>query len=514
MNKIFNVNLGGLPFSIDDNAFEVLNNYLRTLRQHFSQSDDCDEIIGDIESRLAELISTSLGSKGQIVGLRDVQNAIATMGTPEDFGIETSDNQSYTHQKNSGTEGGQKRRLFRDPDDKSLSGVCGGLTAYFGLRDASWLRLAFLLTTLAGGTGIFVYIVLWIVMPVARTSTDRLAMRGEPINVDNIARTIEESATRLGDRISEFDKSGKISRSVQRLGDFISNLIINVVNIIKKISGGILFVLLALIVVCWLAGIIAIFLISPFFSYLVPDSQWQAWLFGINVFFAVLIPTVSIVLFLIRLFYGKKVPLVWTIAMWVVWFANMSIAASLVTNFSTQFNHNSQETQSLNYTPLSDTLTLVAMQHPNGQLKIELDNIYISKEYLLCRDIFLKVEPTTNPNYSLEIKKESQGNTPTEAKNLAATIQYLPQFSQDSFRYWEAFEVTAGTRWRGQHINMVLKMPIGKKIKLKNPYQIIYDSYEEGLNDTNVPCFDNESAEYGIFEMTTKGLICGKSKSK
>ncbi len=522
MNKIFNVNLGGLPFSIDDNAFEALNQYLHTLRQHFSQSDDCDEIMGDIESRLAELFTTALGSRGQIIVLRDVQNAIATMGTPEDFGIETNENQTNTHKKAQATEGVFKRRLFRDPDDKAVGGVCGGLAAYFGLRDAAWLRLAFLALVAFGGMSVFVYIILWMVMPEAKTSADRLAMRGEPINAENIARTIEDGATRLGDKISELDKSGKIAKGLQNFGDFLNSLIKNTAYVFRKISVVFLIIVLATLLVTWVVSIVALYMVSPFFNYLVPEQSWQGWLFGFNVLIIFLVPTVSIVIFLIRIFLQKRMSLktAWIVdmSMWIFWFVNVSSAATLAANFSTQFNHNASEVESLSYTPSvtpsTDTFNIVRVPHPNGYLKINLDGIYISKDYLLCEDVSLKIIPTTNKDFSVEVQKNAQGGSPSEAKTLASKIQYMPKFSNDTFSFWQFLEVPANTKWRGQQIEMALKVPIGRKVKLGYlAHRINHDSYENDI-DYDSPCFDSDDPHFGIFEMSEKGLIATRKKAK
>lgn len=518
MNKIFNVNLGGLPFSIDDDAFEVLNQYLRTLRQHFSQSDDCDEIMGDIESRLAELFTTALGSRGQIIVLRDVQNAIATMGTPEDFGIETTEKQSNTHKKTTTTEGGEKRRLFRDPDEKALGGVCGGLAAYFGLRDAIWLRLAFLVTVSFGGMGVFIYAILWLVIPEAKTSADRLAMRGEPANVENIARTIEEGATQLGNRFSEFDKSGKIANALQSFGNFLNAVIKGFARVFQKMSFILLLIFLIALLGVWVSCTVGLYMVSPFFSYLMPEQWWQSWLFSFNVFVFFLVPTVSIVIFLIRVLLQKRMSLktAWIVdlSMWIFWFVNISSAAILAANFSTQFNHNASEVEMLSYTPSvspMDTLNIVRLEHPNGQLKINLGDIYVSKEYLLCSDVSLKLVPATSKEWSAEIRKYAEGSTPAEAKTLVSSIKYIPNFNKDTFSYWETLEVPAGTKWRGQRIELVVKVPIGKKVKLGDlTHSVRYESYEDGDDDS--ACFDDEEPNSGVFEMGAKGLFCAEMK--
>lgn len=203
MNKVLNINLGGYALTIDDDAYEYLSSYLDNLRRRFSESEGRDEILRDIESRLGELISGSMGNR-TIVMLPDVEAAIGIMGKPEDFGAEPIETRRTANAgKKSGGSIRTGRRLFRDEEDKVVSGVCSGLAAYFGIADPVWVRLVFvLLTFLSAGFWIPAYFLLLILVPPAKTAADRLAMRGEKINVDNIAREIEEGFDRLGNEFS------------------------------------------------------------------------------------------------------------------------------------------------------------------------------------------------------------------------------------------------------------------------------------------------------------------------
>ncbi len=208
MNKVFNVNLGGYPFTIDEDAYQQLDDYLTAIHGHFRASEGYEEITGDIEGRMAELFQESLEGR-TIVTLKDVENAIAVMGTPEEFGadpIEERPKSKKTKTKSKVIGAGIKtgKRLFRNPEDEMVAGVCSGIAAYFGIQDPLWIRLLFVLITLSGGFGIPAYLILWAIVPKAETSGDRLAMRGEPINVNNIAKTIEDELEDLSDKFSDF----------------------------------------------------------------------------------------------------------------------------------------------------------------------------------------------------------------------------------------------------------------------------------------------------------------------
>jgi len=179
MNKIFNINLGGYPFTIDEDAFQKLDKYLKTISGHFSASEGCDEIVSDIESRIAELFTEHL--KGR---------PIITM---------TSDSSEGSSNWKTG------KRLFREPDEQIIGGVCAGLAAYFGIHDPVWVRIAFAIGVFMG-FGLIIYVVLWIALPEAKTSGDKLSMRGEKIDVSNIAKKVEEEMNQLADSISEMTK--------------------------------------------------------------------------------------------------------------------------------------------------------------------------------------------------------------------------------------------------------------------------------------------------------------------
>ncbi len=209
MNKVIHINLGGMPFIIDEDAYEALRDYLAAIHSHFRNSEGYEEITADIEARLAELFRESMGHR-QIVTMKDVQEAIRIMGTPEVFEAEgesaAEGDAAPSGKQDAGAQPRWRtgRRLFRDPDDQVLGGVCSGLAAYLGIEDPIWVRLAFVLFTLSGGFGIPLYIILWIIVPEAKTASDRLAMRGEPINVSNIGKIIEEEMSQLSKRVSEF----------------------------------------------------------------------------------------------------------------------------------------------------------------------------------------------------------------------------------------------------------------------------------------------------------------------
>ena len=195
MNKTVTVNIGGMVFHIEELAYEKMKKYLDAIRGYFTSSDGRDEIIQDIESRMAEMFNERIGTVRQVVTEEDVDFVINTMGKPEQVAGEDDEN---NEQKGTSSRSryftGEKpyRRLFRDPDDKVISGVCSGFSHYVGI-DPIWIRLAFAVAFFVFGSGLLLYILLIVIIPKAQTPTDKLEMRGEPVNINNIKRTIEDA---------------------------------------------------------------------------------------------------------------------------------------------------------------------------------------------------------------------------------------------------------------------------------------------------------------------------------
>lgn len=216
MNKVLNINLGGMPFTIDEDAYAQLQTYLETIHHHFRETEGYEEITTDIEIRIAELFQERLESRS-IITLADVKNVITIMGTPEDFGAEPIGAAAPESKSGGRWQFKTGKRLFRNPEDKAIGGVCAGIAAYLGVEDPVWVRLFFVLLTISGGFGIPLYIILWAILPEAKTASDRLAMRGEPANVSNIGRIIQEEFSHVSGKMSELGEELKAEFSKKKI---------------------------------------------------------------------------------------------------------------------------------------------------------------------------------------------------------------------------------------------------------------------------------------------------------
>ena len=181
MKVTVNINLGGYAFHIDEDAYERLRNYLKNIERELSVEDSASEIITDIEGRIAELFRNRLNNYKQVINMKDVEEVMTIMGTPEVIsGGEPSGNEPPR----------SSRRMYRDPDGRIFGGVCSGLAAYFNW-DPLVMRILFAILIFAGGAGIGLYLVLWIVLPEAKTTAQKLEMRGDPVTIENIKDSVK-----------------------------------------------------------------------------------------------------------------------------------------------------------------------------------------------------------------------------------------------------------------------------------------------------------------------------------
>jgi len=207
MKKTLTVNISGIVFHIDEDAYFVLNDYLNSIRRHFAREKGGDEIFADIETRIAEMLGDRIGDKRQVVTLEDVQEVIGRIGQLDEFGEDFSE--GNTHSNSESTYQQIPKRLYRDPDNTMIAGICGGLGAYFH-TDPLWIRILFIVTAFAGfGTPILVYLVLWIAVPEAKTAAERLSMRGEPVNLSNIEDNIGQEINNLKNKFNNFTRGKK-----------------------------------------------------------------------------------------------------------------------------------------------------------------------------------------------------------------------------------------------------------------------------------------------------------------
>jgi phage shock protein PspC (stress-responsive transcriptional regulator) len=184
MKITVSINLGGYSFNIDEDAYSELKRYLKSLELHFAAEESSSEILSDIETRIAELFRARLSAYKQVITMDDVRYAISVLGTPEDI----SEEESASAREKFSTPG--YHRMYRDPDRRIIGGVCAGMGAYWSIEP--WIvRVIFLIITMMGGLGILIYLILYIVLPEAKTTSQKIEMKGDPVNIHNIKESVK-----------------------------------------------------------------------------------------------------------------------------------------------------------------------------------------------------------------------------------------------------------------------------------------------------------------------------------
>ncbi|MGE5419779.1 MAG: PspC domain-containing protein, partial [Chloroflexota bacterium] len=170
MDKTININLGGSLFQVDEEAFKVLRDYIQAINNRFRNVPDGPETIEDLESRIAEIFRSQKGLAG-VITRQNVESMISIIGKPEDF-------ETGSPSEEPSTGGSMPKRLYRNPNDAVISGVCGGLGAYLN-TDPVLFRILFILFALMGGAGVLIYLVFWIAVPSAYTDMQKKEMYGK-----------------------------------------------------------------------------------------------------------------------------------------------------------------------------------------------------------------------------------------------------------------------------------------------------------------------------------------------
>lgn len=185
MKITVSINLGGYSFNIDEDAYAELKMYLRNLELHFAKEESASEILSDIETRMAELFRIKITGYKQVINIEDVKQVISVMGTPEDI----SDSEGPSSREKFTTHG--YHRMYRDPDNRVIGGICSGMGAYWNI-DPVIIRIIFILLALTGGVGVIVYLILYIVLPEAKSTTQKIEMKGAPVNIHNIKEAVKK----------------------------------------------------------------------------------------------------------------------------------------------------------------------------------------------------------------------------------------------------------------------------------------------------------------------------------
>ena len=223
MKKTLTVNLGGTVFHIDEDAYQLLDKYLSNLRIHFRKEEGSEEIMNDFEMRISELFGERVRLGHEVITIEHVEEVINRMGKPEEiFEEEETEEEKENAKKRVFQEQviTGKKKLMRDPDNRVIGGVAAGIAAYMGW-DTTAVRLAMILLLFIPFVHwmALLYIILWMVMPVARTAADRLIMRGKSVTLETIGQTVTDGFEKVSSNVNDYISSDKPRNFFQKLAD-------------------------------------------------------------------------------------------------------------------------------------------------------------------------------------------------------------------------------------------------------------------------------------------------------
>ncbi len=489
MKKTLTINISGIIFHIDEDAYDKLNSYLSKLKRHFSNTQGKDEIITDIEGRIAELLQERTGDSKQVINIDDINEVIGLMGEPGEF----ENDEEEVKEAAPGYEYRGAKRLFRDPDQKMVGGVAAGMGAYFNL-DPVWFRLAFVLFTLVGGSGVLLYFILWIVLPEARTTAEKLEMRGERVNINNIEKSIREEVSNLGDQLNDlsnkakktFEKKNTHGENVfeQILGIFLSILkvfvrvIIIIVGIVLLITG--ISLIIAFLVALFGIGGPIIFdnneaLMLPVASFfeLLPVSTGGAAILKVGLILFFGIPLLMLMYNGFRMLFNvDRIRFVGITAL-NLWIVGLIITLIFAFKVGKEYRHDAILSKQIEIVqPASDTLFITINPEYIDELLynsydyIRADNLHLvaTEEGVFYGQIELDINKSKSSEYSITSFTYSRGPSIRQAKEYADYISWY--YTQtDSLLVLDPFySMPDKDQWRGQHIRLELDIPTGKYV--------------------------------------------------
>ena len=483
MNKTVNINLAGIFFHVDEDAYKVLKNYLDTIKMSFKNTEGSSEIIADIEARIAELFSELLQSKAEVISIKEVEEVITIMGQPEDYLDEEALNEEQPN-FNSQTTTSINKKLYRDINDRYISGVCSGIGHYVGL-DSLWVRLIFiLLLFVSAGTIVPIYIILWVLVPEAVTTADKLRMTGQPINVSNIEKKIKDGFSSVSDGVKQVDFK-KHGNQIKSSSKTLVDSLIKALSVGLKLFGKFIGLILIIVSISMFIGLISFvlsinimdFVNLPLSNEIQLTTNIPAWLLSILVAISFGVPIFFLFYLGLKVIMSnlKSIGRVAKLTLLGLWICSLIGWMTYGVKQFSEFSHDSKIDQYESIYTNSDTLYVKMKPHKFIDKELYRDND-IDLEYdeegkriIYSQNIRLVVKSTKESTPYMVIEKNASGKTYQMAKNRASNINYDWELTpNDELLLDGYFTSTPDQLDRDQQIEITLFMPEGMIIYAYN----------------------------------------------
>ena len=539
MNKTVNINLAGIFFHIDEDAYLKLQRYLEAIKRSFTDSQGRSEIISDIEARIAELFSERVQNERQVIGQKEVDEVITIMGQPEDYLVddeifEDEPKRSYSKQRTS-----TSKKLYRDTDNSYVGGVSSGLGHYFGI-DALWIRLIWFLLIFGAGTGVLLYILLWIFVPEATTTSEKLMMKGEPVNISNIEKKIKDgfetvtdslssvtdSISNVTDSISESVKKADIPKQGERIKstsssffETIGDIIMFFLKLFAKFFGVILMIVGAVTIISLVVSLFSLNLLdnvhipgTNFFD-IADATNVPIWLMSLLVFFFI-----GIIAFFI-FYLGLKILITnlksignaakyTLLGLWLISFISLIILSA---KFGLSFKEEGStiKTEKLASITANDTITIRMDDNDLFSRNRYYRNYGFDTAYdendnkvLYSRGIRLIVRSTKDSIGKIRIERSARGSDFANAKNRAERISYKYTLKNNELLLDSYLTLPLNEARKGQSVTVTVYLPEGAVLYAdQNTYN--YHSNDYYYNDI----LDHDMEEHYL-QIITNDVKC------
>ncbi|MDO6602396.1 PspC domain-containing protein [Arenibacter palladensis] len=482
MNKTININLANLFFHIDEQAYNKLQRYLEAIKRSFANTNGSEEIIADIEARIAELFHEKMENERQVITEKEVDEVIGIMGQPEDYMV---DEDIFEDQPQSTKKSTRVRKLYRDIDNKYIGGVSAGLGHYFGI-DALWVRLIWILLTIFSWGGfVFIYILLWILIPEAVTTAQKLDMRGEAVNISNIEKKVKESFDDVAEKVKnvDYEKVGnKVKDGSRGFFNAIADIIMFFFKIIGKFIGIILIIIGAAGIVALLVGLFTVGILDIIhlpgvdFYNLVNSTNTPVWVVSILAFFAIGIP------FFFLMYLGLKILVnnlksignvvkftllgLWLISIILLTVFGIHQAAAHAYSGNVAIEKELVFAQPSEPVKINLRSTDRDKQENNMRINgIVLDYTENGEEILISRDFRMYLKMSHDSIARIEVRKNANGNSFKNATETAGKINYSYLVQGNTILLDDYLSTGRENKFRDQDVRVYLYLPMGTKVE-------------------------------------------------
>ena len=488
MNKTVNINLANSLFHIDDTAYDKLRRYLESVKRSFSGTPGSEEIIADIEARIAELFLEKMENERQVITQKEVDEVINIMGQPEDYMIDEDifeDEPKATKRSSSTTS--RVKKLYRDMDQKYIGGVCSGLEYYLGI-DALWIRLIFILLGVFTGFGIIAYILLWILVPEAVTTSQKLDMTGKPVNISNIERKVKEGFDDVADKVKsvDYEKVGNSVKSGSKtFFDTVGDIIMFLFKVFGKFIGVLLIIigaatLIGLFIGLFTVGIIDVVHFPGVNLYdIVNTTGAPVWVVSMLTFFAVGIP------FFFLLYLGLKILV--TNLKSIGNIAKFSLLGLWLVCSGVLIALGIRQAAAHAYTGTTTTNETLYVENPAEVLTVAMrstDDIDFNQNYsfnnvkmvyndggealLYSEDVRFDIKKSKDSTVRIKVRKDADGSSFEAARETSGAINYNYALSGNELVLDDFLTTDTKNKFRDQEVRVLIYVPEGMSLRFED----------------------------------------------